>query len=150
MKFIKITLLKIYWKIFRPKTLGVKLLLINNGKVLLVEHSYIKGLFLPGGGVKRGEIFERALKREAFEELGLEIEKLSLFGVYQNTKEGKIDTIVVFVSNDSIDITKIKLNSEIYHADFYDLNNLPINISPGSKKRIEEYRSKNFPITKEW
>lgn len=150
MKFIKITLLKIYWKIFRPKTLGVKLLLVNNSKVLLVRHSYIKGLFLPGGGVKDGEVFVEAAKREAFEELGLEIENLNFFGVYQNKKEGKIDTIVVLISNDPINITKVELGEEISHVDFYSLDNLPADISPGSERRIEEYRSKNFPIAVGW
>lgn len=147
---MKINFTKMYWKIFKPKTLGVKLMLINDGKVLLVNHSYIKGLFLPGGGVKKGEMFEQALKREVFEELSLKIENLNLFGVYQSSKEGKNDTIVVFISNEPIDITKIKINSEICHVDFYDLNNLPTDISLGSKKRVEEYRSEHFPIAKEW
>lgn len=150
MKFIKITLLKIYWKIFRPKTLGVKLILINDGKVLLVEHNHTKGHFLPGGGIKNGEIFDQAIKREIFEEIGFRIENLNLFGVYQNTREGKIDTIVTFFSTDPLDVNKVKLSNEISRVDFYHLNSLPPNISPGSKKRIEEYQSKNFPIAKEW
>ena len=140
----------IYWKIFRPKTLGVKLLLINNGKVLLVEHSYTKGYHLPGGGVKTGEMFDLALKREIFEELGLGINNLELFGVYQNTKVGKIDTIITFISTKPMDLNKAKLSNEISRAGFYSLDNLPANISPGSYKRIQEYQSKNFPITKEW
>ncbi len=147
---MKITLAKIYWKIFKQKTLGVKLILINNGEVLLVNHSYIEGLFLPGGGVRNGEIFTHAIKREVFEELGFEINDLTLFGVYQSSNEGKIDTIVTFVSTDKLDLNKVKINKEISRADFYDINNLPPNISPGSKRRIEEYQSKNFPITKEW
>lgn len=126
------------------------MLLINDGKVLLVEHSYTKGCYLPGGGVKTGEMFDQALKREIFEELGLKIEKLNLFGVYQNTKEGKIDTIITFISTDPVDLNKVKLSNEISRVDFYNLDNIPPNISPGSGRRIQEYRSKNFPITKEW
>jgi hypothetical protein len=71
-------------------------------------------------------------------------------GIYQNKKEGKIDTIVVFYSRDPIDISKAILSNEISHVNFYSLNNLPKNISVGSRKRIEEYMSKNFPMTKEW
>ena len=140
----------IYWKIFKPQTLGVKLLLINDGKILLVEHSYTKGYHLPGGGVKTGEMFDRALKREIMEELGLDINKLQLFGVYQSSKQGKIDTIIVFLSTRPVDLNEAKLSNEINHADFYALDNLPANISPGSRKRIQEYLSDNFPITKEW
>jgi ADP-ribose pyrophosphatase YjhB (NUDIX family) len=117
---------------------------------LLVEHSYTKGYHLPGGGVKTGEMFDRALKREILEELGLDINDLQLFGVYQNTKQGKIDAIITFISTKPVDLNKAKLSNEINHADFYSLDILPTNISPGSRKRIQEYLSKNFPITKEW
>ncbi len=143
-------IVKIYWKIFRPQTLGVNLLLINDGKVLLVEHSYTKGYHFPGGGVKRGEMFDGALKREILEELGLDIYNLQLFGVYQNTKQGKIDTIIVFLSTQPVDLNKAKLSSEINRADFYSLDGLPPDISPGCRKRLQEYLSNNFPITKEW
>jgi ADP-ribose pyrophosphatase YjhB (NUDIX family) len=126
------------------------LLLINDGKVLLVEHSYTKGYHLPGGGVKSGEMLEQALKREILEELGLDINDLQLFGVYQNTKQGKIDTITAFISNTPVDLNKAKLNTEINRADFYSLDGLPPDISPGCRKRLQEYLSNNFPITKEW
>ena len=131
LKLIAYKIAKIYWKIFRPQTFGVKLLLINDGKVLLVEQSYTKGYHLPGGGVKSGEMFEQALKREILEELGLYINDLQLFGVYQNTKQGNIDTVITFISTARLDI-------------------LPPNISPGSRKRIQEYLSNNFPVAKEW
>jgi hypothetical protein len=49
-----------------------------------------------------------------------------------------------------VDLNKAKLSNEINHADFYRLDSLPANISPGSRKRIEEYLSNNFPITKKW
>ena len=150
LKLIAYKIATIYWKIFRPQTFGVKLLLINDNKVLLVEHSYTKGYHLPGGGVKSGEMFDRALKREILEELGLDINNLQLFGVYQNTKQGKIDTVITFISTKPVDLNKAKLSNEINHADFYSLNSLPANITPGSRKRIQEYQSKNFPITKEW
>lgn len=124
--------------------------MINNNKVLLVNHSYIKGLFLPGGGVNNGEIFSNAIKRELLEELGFELKNLSLFGVYQSSKEGKIDTIITFISTDNLDLSRLKLSREIRGVDFYDINNLPPIISPGSKRRIEEYQTKCFPIAKEW
>ena len=141
---------KIYWKIFRPQTLGVKLLLINDGKVLLVEHSYAKGYHLPGGGVKSGEMFDGALKREILEELALDINGLQLFGVYQNTKQGKIDIVITYLSTNPVDLNKARLSSEINHADFYRLDRLPTDISPGCRKRIQEYLSHNFPITRKW
>lgn len=150
LKLIAYKIATIYWKIFRPQTFGVKLLLINDGKVLLVEHSYTRGYHLPGGGVKSGEMFEQALKREILEELGLYFNDIQLFGVYQNTKQGKIDTVITFISTTPVDLNKGKLSNEINRADFFSLDILPTNISPGSRKRIQEYLSNNFPIAKEW
>ena len=150
LKLIAYKIATIYWKIFRPQTLGVKLLLINDGKVLLVEHSYTRGYHLPGGGVKRGEMFEQALKREILEELDIDINDIQLFGVYQNTHQGKIDTVITFLSTTPVDLNKAKLSNEINRADFFSLDILPTNISPGSRKRIQEYLSDNFPVAKEW
>jgi len=150
LQLIAYKLAKIYWKIFRPQTFGVKLLLVNEGNVLLVEQSYTGGYHLPGGGVKSGEMFEQALKREIFEELGLYINDLQLFGAYQNTKQGKIDTVITFLSTAPVDLNKAKLSNEINRADFFSLDNLPTNISPGGRKRIQEYLSDNFPVAKKW
>ena len=150
LKLIAYKIATIYWKIFRPQTFGVKLLLINDGKVLLVEHSYTRGYHLPGGGVKSGEMFEQALKREILEELGLYFNDIQLFGVYQNTKQGKIDTVITFISTTPVDLNKAKLSNEINRADFFSLDILPENITPGSRKRIQEYLSNNFPTAKEW
>lgn len=46
---------RIYCSIVRPKTLGVRIMLIQNGQVLLLRQTYMPGWFMPGGGVKRGE-----------------------------------------------------------------------------------------------
>ena len=45
---------KLYWKIKKPRTLGVRAMIFDEkkGKLLLVKHTYIDGWFLPGGGVK--------------------------------------------------------------------------------------------------
>jgi len=48
-------LAQLYWFTVRPVTLGVRVLMVSDEKVLLVRHSYQQAWFLPGGGVKRGE-----------------------------------------------------------------------------------------------
>jgi ADP-ribose pyrophosphatase YjhB (NUDIX family) len=119
-------------------------------KILKLIAYKIATIYCPGGGVKSGEMFEQALKREILEELGLYFNDIQLFGVYQNTKQGKIDTVITFISTTPVDLNKAKLSDEINRADFFSLDMLPTNVSPGSRKRIQEYLSNNFPIAKEW
>ena len=44
-----------YWKIFKPTTVGVRILLIKEGKIILVKHTYQDCWYIPGGGVKKRE-----------------------------------------------------------------------------------------------
>lgn len=49
---------KLYWFIFRPKTRGVKCIVENKGKFLLVKLNYAHHKWtIPGGGVKKRRIF---------------------------------------------------------------------------------------------
>jgi ADP-ribose pyrophosphatase YjhB (NUDIX family) len=144
-------LARIYWKIFRPKTLGARLLLVNSNKVLLVKHTYQHKWFLPGGGVKHGEDFKKALQRELIEELHSKIDDLELFGVYQSKIGGKRDTIVIFLSTQKVDVNEFLFkDDEVEKVVMADVNNLPKNTAPGTIKRIREYQTKNYPNTGFW
>ena len=57
---------------FRPSIYGI---LIKEGRVLLSKQW--DGYDLPGGGVEINETIEEAIKREFFEETGLEVEMIS-------------------------------------------------------------------------
>ena len=95
---------RVYWRVARPRTRGVRAIVIDDaGRVLLVRHSYAMDRsgstwYLPGGGVRRKETFEQAIVRELDEEVGIEPDgPLKWFGEYTNTVEGKRDRVVVFV-----------------------------------------------------
>ena len=67
-------LLRLAALVRRRRGQGVKALLVCDGEVLLVRHTYGPHLWeLPGGGVKRGEDPLAALRRELDEELGIAV-----------------------------------------------------------------------------
>jgi 8-oxo-dGTP pyrophosphatase MutT (NUDIX family) len=66
----------LYYRIFRPMLVGVRLILMDGEQVLLVKHSYESRWNLPGGTVKKGETLEAAVRREAAEELGAQLGEL--------------------------------------------------------------------------
>jgi len=136
------------WKLTKPITVGVRALIFDKERIFLVKHTYDDYWYLPGGGVKKGETFEQSIRRELKEEVGIKFNKLKLFGVYNNFFEGKNDNIVVFECSEFI--IKNSRSSEIEMYNFFELNNLPEKTSPGTKRRIEEYKKTNEPYFGMW
>ncbi len=135
----------------RPITVGVRLILIDDQSVLLVKHTYQRHWYLPGGGVKKGETLEQAARREMAEEVGATLGQLRLFGAYTNFYEHKSDHVLVFACDDFALASKPDQKHEIESFRFFDLNDLPGDVSPGSKRRIHEYTSGDgLPIVGDW
>jgi 8-oxo-dGTP pyrophosphatase MutT (NUDIX family) len=129
---------RIYCFIFRPKTIGVRVMLIQDKQVLLVRQTYMPGWFFPGGGVKRGETLDIAIRREAYEEVGAEMGTLSFIGSYTYFGEHKSDHNALFLCTDFT--VGEKQDSEIAEARFFPLDALPEGTFSGHRQRLEEYR----------
>src|SRR5215471_20429640 len=86
-------LFHMFWRFSRPLTVGVRALVLDgDGRVFLVEHSYVGGWHLPGGGVEQGETLVMALTRELREEGNIELgEQPALFAIYFNRRASRRD-----------------------------------------------------------
>jgi 8-oxo-dGTP pyrophosphatase MutT (NUDIX family) len=90
--------LRLYWRIARPQTRGVKCVVRHGDAVLFVRHSYgdRRQWELPGGGMKRGEDPRDTAAREASEELGLDLADWRALGTVDAYGYGKRTTVICF------------------------------------------------------
>lgn len=110
---------RVYWRLFKPETYGVRILLRNreNGNILLVRHVYGRRelWFPPGGGYRPDtEAAADAIRRETWEEVGLEAEDIVLIGEAQDNDYGNLDTVHYF--SGFVNQTQVTPSAEI--ADF--------------------------------
>lgn len=134
-----------WWRLFGPRTVGVRgAVLDGDGRVLLVRHTYGQSWWhLPGGGVKRRETLADACLRELREEVGVTaddgVDGLELFGTYSNLAEGKSDHVTVFLVRqwERVDPGA----GEIAESRFVALDDLPEDVSPGTRRRLMELRT---------
>lgn len=127
------------WKLFRPHTRGVKVMLFNaNGEILLVRNGYgASDLFvLPGGGVRPFEQPASAAVREVREELGCALEALVPVSTHFTSAEGKRDTVHLFEAR--ITQTPRADNVEVVEARYFALDALPETLSPATARRLAE------------
>jgi 8-oxo-dGTP pyrophosphatase MutT (NUDIX family) len=115
----------------------VRILLVKDGQVLLVKPTYQNGWYLIGGGVKRNETLEQAARREAKEEVGAELGRLELVGIFTLFYEFKNDHIAVFSCTDFTVTGKTDFEIELFRL--FPLDSLPADIAPGHERRIQEY-----------
>lgn len=143
MKYLLIiahTLLTLWWRLTRPILFGVRILLIQDGQVVLVKHVYQPEWFLPGGGLKRYESLEQAIRREAREEVGANLGEVQLFDFDTSVNHGITLHLAVFLCSD-FTMTGHS-DAEIAEKRFFPLEALPENISPSNRIKIDQYRAK--------
>jgi ADP-ribose pyrophosphatase YjhB (NUDIX family) len=134
---------RLVWRVTRPRTIGVRAILLDpDGRIALVRHSYAAHWYLPGGGVKKGESIDAALRRELAEEIAIaEIRIERVLGVYHSRREGKDDHIVIYVARtDAPDLRRADL-MEIEDARWFSPDALPAETSPATRRRIAEFRA---------
>ena len=128
----------------RGMTMGVRALVVDDSqKVLLVRHTYVNGWYFPGGAIDPGEHAFAAVERELSEEAGIGLTgPPQLLRVFQNAHASVRDHVVLFYCPDwtqkhAPDVP----NREIAELGFFAQDDLPADISPGTTRRLEEWRS---------
>jgi ADP-ribose pyrophosphatase YjhB (NUDIX family) len=126
-------------RLTRGATLGVRGLVLNEkGEVLLVEHTYVAGWYLPGGGVEHGETVEDAVVRELREEAGVRVlGRPALLAVHANHRVFRGDHVLVF-RVERWEPCEAAHQGEIRAVGWFAPDALPDGISAGTRRRIAE------------
>ena len=136
----------------RGMTLGVRAAIFDSQeRVFLVRHSYVRGWYLPGGGVESGETLADALARELQEEGGIVLDgPAELFGVYLNREASRSDHVALFVSRSWRQATPPRVpNLEIVECGFFAATSLPEGATAATRRRLAEIGRK-AAISPEW
>ena len=141
-------LFHLYWRFARGMTVGVRGIVFDSDhRVFLVQHSYVAGWHLPGGGVEVGETFRTALQRELMEEGRIQITgEPRLHGLFLNSHVSPRDHVAVYVVKDFVQDRKPEPNREIVDCGFFAADALPPETTQGTRLRIAEVLDNTPPI----
>ena len=124
----------------RGLTLGVRLIIqADDGKFLLVRHTYTPGWHFPGGGVEIGQTMEQAVRSELRQETGLHlVGKPALHGMFYNNLVSKRDHVLVYRCDAKGSLQARPRSLEILAAEYFDYDKLPLDTERGTARRIQE------------
>lgn len=125
---------------------GAAILIVDEqNRLLLMKRSDSGCWGLPGGAVEPGEVVEKTAKREALEETGLQVEEMSLFGVFSGPElyykypngDEVYNVTIVYLSHDFSG--DIHLNGEHTEWRWFTSANTPVDLSPPIKPAIDQF-----------
>lgn len=97
-------------------------IVVKDGRILAGQRSMNEGLCGPGGKIEKGETPEEAVKREAFEEFGIDVLDIIPLGVNKATSEQYRDTKIYLCK--ASDNEPRADGEEMLSADWYSLKEL--------------------------
>lgn len=90
---------RIYWFIARPQCNGVKCVITNKGRMLMLQRNFGTDKFVfPGGAIRNSESVEEAVKREIKEDLGITLNELIHLGSFTKEVHYRKETIFCFAA----------------------------------------------------
>lgn len=141
----------LYWRFARGMTLGVRAVVLDHqGRIFLVNHTYVAGWHLPGGGVEVGQSLIEALRRELIEEGRIAIAgEPALHGVFHNAHVSPRDHVAIYVVRAFTQDRMPEPNREIAACGFFARDALPPETTDGTRRRIAEVLD-GLPPTATW
>jgi 8-oxo-dGTP pyrophosphatase MutT (NUDIX family) len=132
-------------------TVGVRSVLLDGDRVLLIRHTYAPGWQFPGGGVEPFETAEQAAARETLEETGYRVSgRPHLHGLTLNRiAGGGRDHVAVYVWREFAVSRAFVPNIEIAACEWFSVTDLPADIEAGTARRIAEIGN-GVPAPAEW
>ncbi|WP_107923504.1 NUDIX hydrolase [Lysinibacillus parviboronicapiens] len=135
-------------------TVGCGVIIESNEKILLQHRADEDNWCIPGGVMEIGESFEQTATREVFEETGLVVHNLQLYGIYSGktcfveypNKDKVFSVQIIFKTSDFQGDLKQKSEESKAHR-FFQRKDLPLNLNPRQKKFIVDWvENKKLPI----
>lgn len=126
-------------RLTRGMTLGVRgVVMDDQGRVLLVKHTYLEGWWLPGGGVDRGETTQAAAARELREEAGVVARSSPrLISVHSNERRFRGDHVLVYAIDD-YELAERTSHGEIAEVGWFAPDALPEDAHRSTRARLAE------------
>jgi 8-oxo-dGTP pyrophosphatase MutT (NUDIX family) len=122
--------LQVFWFLTRPAKRGVKCVVTDGDRVLLVRHTYGRRSWdVPGGSIKRRESPLSAARREMGEELGLGTADWAEIGELHGRVDHRHDTIHCFRVELSAPALTID-PAELAAAGWFTRDELPDDLGP--------------------
>lgn len=131
-----------YWRICKPKTQGVKIMVFNaKREILLARIGYMHKLWvIPGGKLEKNETVEAAAARELYEEVGVKVETIKpLFTIYHEKQGAKSTNFYFEAISDTNDF--VIDDEEIIDVGWFSLAALPESRSPLMDEAILKYNT---------
>jgi 8-oxo-dGTP pyrophosphatase MutT (NUDIX family) len=122
------------------------LIVDDQNRLLMLKRSDSGCWGPPGGAVELGEVIEDAARREVWEETGLELGDLSLFGVFSGPKlfyrypngDEVYNVTIIYLAR--FLGGEVRLNGEHTTWDWFAAADIPENISPPIIPVIEKFK----------
>ncbi len=127
-------------------TVGCGVLIEQQGKILLQHRTDEDNWCIPGGVMELGETFEEAAIRETYEETGLRVKNLSLFGIYSGDS-----CFVTYPNGDQVYSVQVIFKASAFSGElkqqdtesqahlFFRRDELPVNLNPRQQQFIRQW-----------